>query len=103
MGGNNHSFGNEADAALDRIEAAFLQRSQRIETGTKRSLIAMAATIASVVPFFAGMPLHRLFVPWGQLLLVVCALTFAVTLWHIALLIGDYFDRKRIGRQQPPW
>jgi hypothetical protein len=97
--GNNDSSDIEVDAALNRIEAAFLQRSHRIATGTKRSLIAMAATIASVAPFSSGMPLHRLFVPWGQVLLVVCALTFAVTLWHMALLIGDYLDGRGMGRQ----
>jgi hypothetical protein len=101
--GNSHSSGNDVDAALDRIEAAFLQQSQRIATGTKRSLVAMAVTIASDAPFVAGMPFHRLFVPWGQVLLVVCALTIAVTVWHMALFIGDYFDRKRMDKQRRFW
>jgi hypothetical protein len=69
----------------------------------KRSLLAMAATIASAAPFMAGMPLHRLFVPWGQVLLVVCALTIAVTVWQMVLLVGDYFDRKRMDRQGRLW
>jgi uncharacterized membrane protein (DUF4010 family) len=88
----------EADAALDRIRAAFSERSRLIARKTRKSGCVFAISIAAATMFLKGMPLHSLFYPFGQILLVVCVLTFAVAGFDVAVLVCDWFDRRKLDR-----
>jgi hypothetical protein len=94
---------SEEDAALERIEAGFFERSRLIAINTGKSFVKFIASAAIASLFVKGMPLHRLFVPWGQVLLVVCAVLFAVALYGLAILIGDMLDRRWLNKQRQLW
>ena len=65
----------------------------------KRSTSTLAIVTLISAFFMAGMPLHRWFHPWGQIMLLLWALSFALALLDVAVLIGDVFDRKRLRRR----
>ena len=88
----------EAGAALDRIRAAFSERSKLITRKTKKSGCVLAASIAAAALFLKGLPLHSLFHPWGQILPVLCGLAFAVAGFDVTVLVGDWFVRRKLHR-----
>jgi hypothetical protein len=90
----------EADAALDRIRVAFSERSKLIARKTKKSISVLAVITAAATLFLHGMPLHSLFHPWGQILLVLFVLSFAVASFDVTVLLGDWFDKRRTERPE---
>lgn len=85
-------------AALDRIRAAFSERSKLIARKAKKSGCVFAISTTAAALFLKGMPLHSFFHPWGQIVLVLCALAFAIALLDTTVLLGDWVDRRKLNR-----
>jgi hypothetical protein len=79
------------DQAVRRTGHAFYKN---IVQKTKKSVIVFVAATAVAAMFLKGMPLHNLFRPWGQALLVICALTFARALFDLSVMIPAWFDKR---------
>jgi hypothetical protein len=90
---------NDRDEAFDRLAAAFSDRSKLVARKTKRSASVFAVSIGGASMFLKGMPFHLLFRPWGQILLMLAALAFAVALFDVAILIGDRLNRRKLDRE----
>jgi hypothetical protein len=87
----------QSDIALGRIKDAFAARSKTIVRHTIRTSAAFAVSLAAASLFAKGMPLHPLFFPCGQILLVVCALTFTNAFVDAVFLIGDWRLRRKLN------
>ena len=88
----------EEYAALGRLQAQFVERSRLVRRRAKKYLAAFIASGVLASLFLKGMPLHELFVPYGQALLVVCALIFGVLLCDVAVLLSDSLDRSSLNK-----
>ena len=63
---------------------------------TKRTSAAFAGSSVVAALFMKGMPLHPLFFPWGQISLVVWALSFATVSFDFVVLVGDWSLRRKL-------
>jgi hypothetical protein len=88
----------EADAAFERVRAAFSERSKLIARKTKRSVCLFAASLIVSSMFLKEMPLHPWFYPSEQIVLVFCGLAFALAGFDATVFIGDWFDRRKLDR-----
>jgi len=96
MQGLDGEGASHTDAALEQIRRVHSDRCTAVAKKTRKSVAVLAAITAVAILFAKGMPLHRLFHPWGQILLVAFALAFAVALADAAVLLGDLFERRKL-------
>jgi hypothetical protein len=70
----------ELAAAEQGIRSKTADAVQRAKTRALKSLLIFLLLALASVPFMHGMPLNSGFQPWGQVLLIGCALAFAWTM-----------------------
>ena len=83
---------------LNRARVAFVETSKLTSRKSKKSAVLLAVNTVIVTIFLKGMPLHYLFRPLGQILLVVWVLVFAVAGFDLIALLGNRSLRRKVDR-----
>ncbi len=84
----------EVEAAKATIRRKTSEDFQAHKSRTWKSLLALLLIICANIPFLKGMPLHRLFRPWGTLAAVAFVPAFGLSLLLCGLLVNRWQHKR---------
>jgi hypothetical protein len=85
----------EPHACSEEVQAACAARSRLASRKFKKSAAVLAVNTVAAAMFLKGMPLHFLFQPLGQILLILWVLVVAATGFDVIAVIGiGLFDES---------
>jgi hypothetical protein len=84
------------DSAIDIMVK---QRSLIAARKAKNTWLFFVLTIVAVTPFLAPFPLNVYWRPWGQIVLLICAFTFFMTVLNTAFWFSEWYGRREMEKE----
>ena len=86
----------DEDEAFDIVA----KRQSVVASGTARkSWLFFIVTVGIVTPFMAPLPLNIYWRPWGQMVLLICAFAFFMTVLNTAFWWAEWYASQEIVKE----